>query len=191
MTIEELYTKIYNIKNEELRKELIQSTEIRQLDRKELLFRQDEYDNTLCFLGGGIAIAYEIETSGRTICLKIINQPGDVIVGGLGPIDRYSPVNIEMQDKGDVFCIPMDKIDELIGKYPECTCFYNKILTYEYEKQWQINRMLHFESKEDRYKWFLDQYPGLVNKVNHKTIASFLSMSPVTLSRIRSKISRN
>ena len=72
MTAEELYTNIFKIKNDELKRQLTLSTEMKHLDRKELLFRQDEYDNMLCFLGSGVAISYEIESSGRTVCLFIM-----------------------------------------------------------------------------------------------------------------------
>ena len=36
-----------------------------------------------------------------------------------------------------------------------------------------------------RYQWFLEAYPGFIDKVSNKHIASFLGMTPVTLSRLR------
>lgn len=34
-----------------------------------------------------------------------------------------------------------------------------------------------------RYLWFLSAYPGLIQKVSNKYVASFLGMNPSTLSR--------
>jgi len=48
--------------------------------------------------------------------------------------------------------------------------------------------MLRKHTALDRYKYFLEEYPGLVNETPLKYIASFLSMSQETLSRVRNKI---
>ena len=39
-----------------------------------------------------------------------------------------------------------------------------------------------------RYKWFLDKYPGLDGKISSKYIASFINITPVSLSRLRSSL---
>ena len=49
-----------------------------------------------------------------------------------------------------------------------------------------MNRhILSSYSAMQRYQWFLEEYPGIIHRVSHKYIASFLGMTPVTLSRLR------
>jgi len=43
---------------------------------------------------------------------------------------------------------------------------------------------------EERYLAFLDAYPSIVQRVPQKMLASYLGISPETLSRIRQKLSR-
>jgi CRP-like cAMP-binding protein len=43
---------------------------------------------------------------------------------------------------------------------------------------------------EERYLEFLDTYPSIVQRVPQKMLASYLGISPETLSRIRKKLSR-
>ncbi len=38
-----------------------------------------------------------------------------------------------------------------------------------------------------RWRWFQNMYPDLQNVMQLKDVASFLGMTPVTLSRIRAK----
>lgn len=43
----------------------------------------------------------------------------------------------------------------------------------------------------DRYRYFLEIYPDLTNRIPQKLIASYLGIAPQTLSTIRSKITRS
>lgn len=38
---------------------------------------------------------------------------------------------------------------------------------------------------KERYNWFLREYKDLIDRVSHRHVASFLNMTPVTLSRLR------
>lgn len=53
-----------------------------------------------------------------------------------------------------------------------------------------IRPMLSLDAK-DRYQNFLKDYPNLVNRIPLVYVASFLGMTPSSLSRIRNKMSRN
>lgn len=185
--IEDLYTYYYPVQDEQLRGELIRLTSIRRLKKHEYIMHQEEEDTRICFLRSGVCGAYEIYPDGRTIWLSIVDQPSRIIVGGLGPNDPYSPVNVIMLTPGMVFTICMEDIMRLQNEYPEVISFYNRILLKEYETQWQIKNMLYMDAAEDRYEWFLANHPGTIDKISHKCIASYLHMSPVTLSRVRNK----
>ena len=45
--------------------------------------------------------------------------------------------------------------------------------------------MMYQYNAQERYEWFLKKYPGVIDLISHKYIASFLGMNPVTLSRLR------
>ena len=55
---------------------------------------------------------------------------------------------------------------------------------------WELKTMLHKCSAQERYQWFLKNYPGLIDQVTNKYIASFLRMSPVTLSRLKTGLEK-
>lgn len=191
MTIDDLYTQIYPVRDPELKKEIIDLTEVRKVKKHELVFRQDENDTSVCFLKNGVGIAYEIYSDGKTVCLSVFDRPGDIVVGGLGMNASYSPVNVMMQTPGELFCVRMQDMVRFQEEYPEIMMFYNQILLKEYENQWQVKNMLYMDAAEDRYAWFLKHHPGTIDKISHKNIASFLHMSPVTLSRVRNKVGGN
>lgn len=45
--------------------------------------------------------------------------------------------------------------------------------------------MVSQHTATERHRWFLDAYPELDEIAKDRTIASFLGMTPVTLSRIK------
>lgn len=49
-------------------------------------------------------------------------------------------------------------------------------------------RLLHTESLEVKYKWMVDNFPFVFQRVPQYHIASFLGVKPQSLSRIRAKI---
>ncbi len=48
--------------------------------------------------------------------------------------------------------------------------------------------LMHRGTPEERYKSLIGRFPGILNEVSLKEIASFLRMTPETLSRIRRKL---
>lgn len=65
------------------------------------------------------------------------------------------------------------------------------IMTYT---QLRLNGLLHFfssfvlDNPEERYEQFIANEPGLLNRVPQHIIASFLGITPVSLSRIRKRL---
>ena len=65
-----------------------------------------------------------------------------------------------------------------------CISACTVIKNMEYEKVITSSRV------EDRYRYFLEIYPDLVEKVSKKDIASYLNMTPESLSRLLKNIEK-
>lgn len=96
-----------------------------------------------------------------------------------------SPMAIEILEEGTFFCISISTVLELQKKYLEITLFYNQLLVKALNEHWRLKQVLNQYTATQRYQWFLKEYPGLIYRVKDKFIASFLGMTPVTLSRLR------
>ena len=59
------------------------------------------------------------------------------------------------------------------------------ILSWALKFHWDLKNMRFQYTALQRYQWFLLRYPGLDKIAAGKDIASFLGMTPVSLSRIR------
>jgi CRP-like cAMP-binding protein len=61
----------------------------------------------------------------------------------------------------------------------------NVIVERELEYKTQKEILLLTKNAEERYKTFREMYPGLENYISQYQIASYLGITPVSLSRIR------
>ena len=62
----------------------------------------------------------------------------------------------------------------------------NKKLEESYAQMWEVREIMR-ESAQARYAWFQRTYPKLQNIMQLKDVATFLGITPVTLSRIRAR----
>ena len=61
-------------------------------------------------------------------------------------------------------------------------CAYG-LLMASAQTHWELKMARYRYDARQRYLWFLSAYPGLIQKVSNKYVASFLGMNPSTLSR--------
>lgn len=150
------------------------------------MVRAGEVQNTLYFMEKGITRGYFLDINGKDVTDCFDFRCGTIVVsfGELGS-DSPSSTAIEIIEDGIFFCVSFSDVICLQKKYTEAVMFYNRLLFSAMKPHWELKRILNSCSAVQRYQWFLEAYPGLVRRVSDKHIASFLGMTPVTLSRLR------
>ena len=84
-----------------------------------------------------------------------------------------------------VWGIPHDAFFHLAGRLPEIALLYQKMLEHSLIESQIKADMFRFESAHDRYEKFLKLFPEPAKRSPLQHIASFLQMTPETLSRVR------
>lgn len=184
MNIRAFYTQILQIKDEELIRELMDVTEIEYLKKGEKLIEREAQQTHLVFLLKGILRGYLGNVQGKEItdCFGFRCGEPAMACHGLG---QPAQITIEALTDTQVLLIPISTIMVLLEKYPILVYIYNRILVDALQWHWEVKNVRYQYNAMERYQWFLKTYPGLIDQVNHKHIASFLDMTPATLSHIR------
>mgnify|MGYP001781001138 CR=1 FL=1 len=184
--IYEFYKNICCLDNENLVQELVETTEVRYLRKGEVIVHVGEVQNDVYFLISGIARGYFLDMNGKDVTDCFSFKCGSTAVSfGQLKMDVPSPMTIEVLEDGEFFCVPISAAMELQKKYLEITLLYNRLLIDALTEHWRLKQILNQYTAIQRYQWFLKEYPGLIYRVKGKYIASFLGMTPVTLSRLR------
>lgn len=174
---------------DELQIKIISKSEHKNIQKNEILLRESETCNTFVFLKRGIVRHSFSDVNGKDITKNFIIGPAYFFYSLSSFISQESSsVQCEALTEVELYEMKLDDFNQLLdnNKFYE---LWSKLLTSYIVKK-EIKELSFM--KDDalkRYELFLKDFPGLLNQIPHYYIASYLSISPETLSRIRKTIS--
>jgi CRP-like cAMP-binding protein len=95
---------------------------------------------------------------------------------------------LESLEECELLVIPHDKLEELYHTLPKVNILTRKIAEQRFINCQQVFSSFLLESPEERYKRFEHQHKDLLQRVPQNIIASYLGITPVSLSRIRKRM---
>ncbi len=187
--LQTLFNYISNIHpiSEEITRELDRCFEIIEVPKREFLLREGETCDYLYVVLSGLLRMYYVKDS-EEICSLFIEEK----------YLFHSPHSFYRRKRGYEYIetlepcklarIHYDKLQQLYTSYPELN-FIGRVITENYfVKSEERLYLLRKQTAEERYVYFSDRYPTLLQRVPLKYIASYLGLTLETLSRIRNKI---
>ena len=163
---------------------LSQSAQQISVPKEHVFVETGEIQNQLPILVHGVVRGFLLDAEGRDITDCFAYKEGSAIVG-CNPLNMPSTICMEAITPCEVIMIPFSVLFPLLDSCTELLQVYNRFLLDALKRHWEEKLMMHCCTAMERYQWFLTNYPGLIDLVSHKHIASFLGMTPVTLSRLR------
>ena len=185
--MKEILKSRYGITEPVLLDELTLAGRVEIFSRGSMIMESGKEQRILPILLEGIVRGYLLDADGKDITDCFAYQKGDIIFG-CNEIRMPSQINLEAITTVKCFMIPMSVILELFDRYPKFLEVYNQLLITALDKHWEIKMLMYRCTAMERYEWFLRHYGKIVDMVSNRHIASFLSMTPVTLSRLRRQI---
>ncbi len=186
MAYRDFYQKALGITDPQLLRQLSAASTEEVLPRGQRLVRMGEHRHSIHFLLHGILRGFIVDENGKDITDCFICQQGDVIAG-CGSLIGPSNVSIEGITDCTVLALPLDRLQDLMEN-PQLMYSYNEQLSIALDRHWEMKMMLYRCSAMERYQWFRKRYPGLEEHISGKHLASFLGVTPVTLSRLRRQL---
>ena len=98
---------------------------------------------------------------------------------------KPSRKGIQMLEESEVVAINATQLFRLYNDFPDIERLFRKIFESGYVDTVHRIESLQFHSAEERYLDLLESSPNILKRVPLKLIASYLGITPVSLSRIR------
>lgn len=166
---------------------LLEIVEEKQFEKGTLLMKANRLERYIYIVKKGIVRAYsEYEQTQITFWF---GQEGSAVLSMRSYIENTkSYENIELLEQGVLYRIEIERLQELYQQNIEIANWGRKLAEREMLKL--ETRMISRElfSAKQRYEDLLQHYPSLIQRVSLKYVASYLGITPVSLSRIRKDI---
>ena len=95
---------------------------------------------------------------------------------------------IKCVEPGKLLRIHFDSFQQLTQKVPQFAAIYKKILEVSYNNTvYRVNTLTAMDAL-DRIKWLMENKPRIMSRLSSKLIASYLGISPETMTRLKAKL---
>ncbi|WP_101690217.1 Crp/Fnr family transcriptional regulator [Dysgonomonas massiliensis] len=173
---------IYNISDQAMELLLSIFTEIKQ-KKGTIIVREGESNNDIIFLKKGFSRAY-INQDGKetTVWFASSGSPTGAYHG------TQSTINVELLEDSILLITSRYQLEALFEENIELANWGRKIA--EYYLEINVYHFSHYNGLEgkEKYELLLKEYPEIFQKAAIKHIASFLNITPQSLSRIRGSL---
>lgn len=185
MTLTEIIHRIHPIPTEAAEK-LLAIAEVVSFPKYHLLFRADRIDHTLYFLKKGIVRAFtEKEDTSITF---FFGMEGDPVLSMKSYVSREkSYEDIELLEDSELYQFDGAALETLYNEDLYIANWGRKLAEIELAKTEERLIARQFRTAAERYQELMQETPELLKRVSLGHIASYLGITQVSLSRIRTK----
>ncbi len=186
MSLREVLMEALRITDEKVLRQLEEMASIRQFKKGEILFNEGEIPSFVPLLLSGAVRGFLVDYTGKDVTNCFNTRRFDPLVPSI-PLDAPAIVSMESLMDSEALCLPTDRVVQMMRNDPRLFEYYNRLLLASLRTQIEIKNVLYKYTAMERYEWFLKNYPGLDGKISSKYIASFLNITTVSLSRLRTE----
>lgn len=166
--------------------ELIKSlSTIKKLRKRQYLLQEGDIWRYHAFVCSGFVRTYSVDDKGQEHIMNF--SPENHWTGDRESLTTENPsnYNIDAIEDAEILLIKKEDFERLCVQIPK----FNELINAILQKSFVVsqNRILSniSLSAENKYQSFIQKFPSIANRVPQHMIASYLGISPETLSRIR------
>jgi CRP-like cAMP-binding protein len=163
----------------------------KKLRKKQYLLQEGDVCKTIAFVEKGALRAYSVDNNSNEHIIQfglegwLISDLYSFLTG------EPATYNIDAIEDSELVIISKSAHEELLETMPKYETFTRLNMTGAYLAMQRRLTSIISASVEERYQDFIALYPHIAQRVPQHMIASYMGLTPETLSRIRKRISSN
>lgn len=161
------------------------------VNNKGYFLKEGEVCNQIGYVDQGCLSYYRLLESGKKSIVQFAFE--DWWIGDLDSFFNRTPTTYYWQalEPVELICINREEFDKWMNRSEVFRTVFMGKTQKAYIKALDRASKDKAESAEEKYLRMLVEYPQIIQRVPHYDVASYLGITPESLSRIRNKISRN
>ena len=163
---------------------------LKKVAKNELLLSEGEICMDTFFVEKGLLRMYSLDRNGKEHIIQF--APENWLISDRSSLNfnQKSKYYIEAVEDSEVFLLSKDFFTSMVEKFPQ-TAENNDMLLQKHIRNLQnrVNSLLA-DTAEERYMTFIKMYPDILLRVPQWMVASYLGITPESLSRVRKELAR-
>lgn len=169
---------------------IVETCPVKNVKRDAFLLRENEHCKYTFFVEDGLLRQYSIDSKGKEHTISFAPENWFVSDRESAYFGESSPYYIQAQENSKVVLIDENFISMLSERIPSFIEFNTKLLHNHIRHLQNRVNMLLSASAEERYLQFIEMYPDILLRVPQTMVASYLGITPESLSRVRKELAR-
>ena len=168
---------------------LFRNVQIKSIKKGETVIQQGAIQKDLFLIRNGLIRSYQTNEKGEEITFQLF--PEYHVFGNVHSIlfNEPSKFYFEALEPSKLYAMDYDSFFQMASKNPQIFEINSQYLAKLVIRQaFQRVESFVFLSPEERYLKYMKSYPGVINRAADKHIAHVLGITPVSLSRIKGRI---
>lgn len=160
--------------------------------KKDMLFLQEgEKSTEIGFIIKGVFRSYYIDKSGNDVT-KYFYSEGDILFSYVAYLSqKESMYCIQALEDSEILVVKISDFEKIVEGNYQLLLSYKKMIDKVLVIKEEHAISFKLLNSVKRYKQFLNTYPVLEDRIKQCHLASYLGITPVSLSRIRRKLNLN
>ena len=163
-----------------------ENVDIAEYRKKDIIIHEGENLDSVYFLVKGVVRWFLLDEKGNELTDYLVYNTGDFV----SPYHfNDTPCMVDIQAITNVQTIRVPKLgfNTLMEQHPEVLNKSIRMMSDRFLEHWTYSVKIHSLNSMDRYQWFVKNHGRLIGRISNKYIASYLTMTPSTLSRIQKR----
>ena len=174
--------------NDDVINRLSKNVTIKEVPARTILLSEGDVATKLFLVMKGCLRAYFIKESGIEITTQFFVESQMVASFESAMTGSPSRLYIDTIEDSTLGIIQIKILKKTISESSNARDFFNKFLVSRLISYMNLHASFILDNPEKRYKKLIQDNPELVSRLPQQYIASYLGITPVSLSRIRSRL---
>jgi CRP-like cAMP-binding protein len=145
-------------------------------------------DRSLYLLESGLLRVYYTTTDGKEFNKAFVREGMFFVALSAYLTDGPLCFAVQTLEPVRAYRMPYPRFHEWVEREPSLARAWRRYMEAHFVRHEAREAALQLEDADGRYRWFLEQHPGLIERVPLYHVASYLGLTNVTLSRVRRRL---
>ncbi len=156
-----------------------------------ILLEQGEVPNKCYFVLSGCVRQYTVNASGKETTFNFYTEEQAVTIYNQHKPDKSSDYTLICLEDCVLVAGDLSEEQGMYEAYPELAAMTRQMMAQDFGAVQEDFAVFMSSTPEERYGLLLQKRPGLVNRVPQHQLASYLGITPESLSRIKKRFSQD